>query len=60
MSERQMLLAGACLMPLGIALALLLSETLGAAVSIAGAVSTLWGLHRFGRSGSDGSALSDS
>lgn len=53
MSERQLLLLGACLMPLGIAGALLLSETLGAAVCIAGAVCTLWGLHRFGRLGSE-------
>jgi hypothetical protein len=58
MSERQLLLLGACLMPLGIGLALLLSETLGAAVSIAGAVCMLWGLHRFGRLGSDGSTRS--
>jgi hypothetical protein len=53
MTSRTLLILGALLSPLGVALSLLAPEWLGAATTIAGVGCALLGLHRLGRSGPD-------
>lgn len=53
MSERSQILLGAAGSVLGILTSLWFSETVGALLTIGGVLCGLYGLHRFGRSGSD-------
>ncbi len=56
MSERRQVGIGATLALVGIALSASETPDIGAWTTLAGLVVMIWGVHRFGRSGTDGSA----
>ncbi|MEZ4224949.1 MAG: hypothetical protein R3B13_28610 [Polyangiaceae bacterium] len=57
MSERRMVGLGATIALVGIALCASEQAEFGAWVTLAGLVATIWGVHRFGRTGPDGQPL---
>lgn len=54
MTERRLVGLGATIALVGIALCTTSTPDLGAWTTLAGLVITIWGVHRFGRSGPDG------
>ena len=57
MTERRLVGLGATVALVGIALSASEYQDLGAWVTLAGLVLTIWGVHRFGRSGPDGDVV---